>query len=113
MRWFGTNTDVSEQKRAEESLRESERVQGLLARLGDLAAHGTQSGELIEAIGQCVAAHLGVSRCGFSRVNVAAGQITVLNDYHGHLPSLAGVYPMQAYADHYQGRRARRAHGPL
>ena len=34
-------------------------------------------------------------------MDVEGGQITVTNDYHSHLPSLAGVYPITGYADYY------------
>jgi hypothetical protein len=51
---------------------------------------------------------IGVSRCGFSLVDLPAGQITVKNDFHGELPSLAGVFPMAGYADYYLGRERRR-----
>ena len=86
---------------AAETLRESERQQRVLAQLGDLAARGLASGPLVEAIGEYVARELGVSRCGFSRVDVTAGQVRVVADYHSYLPSLSGVYPLAGYADYY------------
>jgi PAS domain S-box-containing protein len=90
-----------ERKRTEEALRESERIQRMLARVGELAARTSHTGELIEAIGKSVANEFGVSRCGFSRVDTANGTVTVLQDYHGELASLAGVYLIERYAKHW------------
>ncbi len=97
-----TISDITEGKRAEEVLRESERLQQMLARMGDLAARTTSDAELIEGIGAAVAGELGVSRCGLSLVDVAGGQVTVAHDYHSDLSSLAGSYPMVGYADYLE-----------
>jgi PAS domain S-box-containing protein len=94
--------DITARMRAEQQLRDRERQQRLLAAVAELDARLSRSGELIAAIGECVATCLNVSRCGFSRVEVATGRITVLDDYHGTLPPLAGVYPLSEHARHYQ-----------
>ena len=101
--------DITARKLAEEELRESERTQWLLAQIGEIGTRLLQSGEMIEAIGECVAKELGVSRCGFTHVDLVAGQVTVLKDYHSHLSSLAGVYPMNGYADYLEEGRAGQA----
>jgi PAS domain S-box-containing protein len=101
--------DITERKQAEEAARESERTQRLLAQVGEVATRLLQSEEMIEAIGEFVAKELGVSRCGFSRVDMGAGQVTVLKDYHSHLSALAGVYPMSGYADYLEEGLAGRA----
>jgi len=97
--WVGSVLDISERKRAETTLahqehllRERERVQQLLVQISDLGATGIPSDLLIGRVGQLVADHLGVSRCGFALVDADRNQITVVSDFHRELPSLAGVY---------------------
>src|SRR5205085_7903460 len=70
----------------------------------DLTVTGVQTCALpiFAGIGECVAKELGVSRCGFSRVDVGAGQLTVVSDYHSDLPSLVGVYPLDGQADYLE-----------
>jgi len=94
--------DITERKRTEEALRESERWQRLVAQAGQLGAHLSRADELIEAIGECVAKEFEVSRCGFSRVDLDADLVTVLKDYHGDLPSIAGVYSISEYMEHWK-----------
>ncbi len=100
--------DVSARKEAEEAeraavaaLRHSERQLRILAAVGEIASRVRDTAALIEAIGECVARELHVSRCGFADVDLEGGRIIVTNDYHGDLPSLAGIYPAAEYADYF------------
>jgi signal transduction histidine kinase len=94
--------DITDRKRAEEALRESERLERLVAQASELAANASEVDELVQAIGEQVASELGVSRCGFSRVDLDAGQVLVMKDYDSGLPSIAGSYPIADYMEHWQ-----------
>ena len=101
--------DLIDRKRAEEALRESERAQRLLALIGEIGMRLPHSGDIIEAIGEHIAKDFCVSRCGLSRLDLDAGQVTVLKDYHSHLPTMAGVYPTVDYAGYMEDGLAGRA----
>ncbi len=109
LRFSGINLDITDRKEAEVGLREAVRSQRLLAEIGDLAARATDTGTLIQAIAEHVAGELGVSRCGYARVDVEAGTVTVERDHHGALPSLRGEFSLAAYAAHFleDGRAGR------
>lgn len=83
-------------------LKESERLQRLLAQVGELGSSAATASELIEAIGECVAKEFSVARCGFSFVDIARDLITVVSDYHHQLPSLAGEYSIAKHADYWK-----------
>ncbi len=94
--------DVTGKRRAQEALQESERFQRLIAETSEFGLRLLNIGELIEAVSERVAKEFNASRCGFSLVDVEAGQITVINDYHGDFPSIAGVYPIAEFAEHWK-----------
>jgi PAS domain S-box-containing protein len=100
--WFGATRDITERRCAENALRESERLQRLLAQVGECAAASSSASQLIKRVSECVAGELGVGRCGVARVDAAAGQMVVTSDYHGPFQSLAGTYPLSMYAQHWK-----------
>jgi PAS domain S-box-containing protein len=97
--WVSSVTDITERKRVENALRESERLQRLLAHVGELATTVADTDKLIAAIGERVAIEFGASRCGFGRVNLETGQITVIGDYHGGGLALSPVYSIGDYPE--------------
>ncbi|HUR28505.1 MAG TPA: ATP-binding protein [Planctomycetota bacterium] len=92
---MATSGKVSE---AAQELLATMRSQKLLGDIAELSASSKETGPFIEAIGERVARAFGVSRCGFSRVDVEQGQLVVEHDYHGSFPSIAGVYAIADYA---------------
>ena len=90
--------DISQRKQTEQALRESERGQRLLAKVGELGERLPETDDLIGAICECVGKEFGVSRCGYTVADVEAGTFRVINDYFGDRRSLSGVYPMTEWA---------------
>lgn len=93
--------DITERKRSAYALQKSEKLQRLLAHIGELSVRMPGTGEMIEAIGERVSSEFGVSRCGFARVNMHKQEIFVEHDYHGDWPSLRGAYLLADYGRHF------------
>lgn len=93
--------DITERKRAADALRKSERLQRLLAQIGELSVRMSGLGEMIEGIAEKVSSEFGVARCGFARVNIEAEEVFVEHDYHGDWPSLRGAYRLADYGKHF------------
>ena len=93
--------DFLERKQTEDALRGSERIQRLLARMGELAARSLDADELLDRLVGAVAEELGARRCGYSRVDWVAGEILVEHDYHGELPSLKGRFAFRDSVGHF------------
>lgn len=103
--WIASATDITQRKRVEEKLRESERTERLLSEIGVLAAklgvpEGLRVDDVIQSICEHVADEMAVSRCGFGHVDLAAGHVTVDAEARGNLPTLKGTYPVSEYAAH-------------
>ena len=95
--WVSSVTDISERKRVENALRESERLQRLLARVGELATTVVRTDDLTAAIAECVAKEFGVSRCGLARVDLDTEQATVRGDYYETRAPFSRVYSLRQY----------------
>jgi PAS domain S-box-containing protein len=95
-------SDITERKRVENALRESERLQRLLAHVGELATSVVDTEQLIAALAQRVATEFAVSRCGFATVDLEAGQITVTGDYHDSGTALERVLLIRDYPDAFR-----------
>lgn len=64
--------------------------------LGECIRFAANPDELLWAVGIALGEHLKVSRCGFIEVDAEHDRFTVQRDYHPHLPSLVGSYPLRA-----------------
>jgi hypothetical protein len=96
--------------RSAAALQDAAHTQRVLARIGELAAKVRDTGNLLEAISETAGRALDVSRCGFARVDLDAGEIVVERDYHADDQSLAGRHiSIAGYGRHFEdeGRAGR------
>lgn len=64
--------------------------------LGECIRFAANADELLWAVAVALGEHLKVSRCGFVEVDAEHDRFTVQRDYHPHVPSLVGSYPLEA-----------------
>jgi len=64
--------------------------------LGEGIRFAADADELLWAVAVTLGEHLKASRCGFLEIDAAHDRITVQRDYHPHLHSLVGNYPLSA-----------------
>jgi len=64
--------------------------------LGECIRFAANTDELLWAVAVALGEHLKVSRCGFIEVDAEDDRFTVQRDYHPHVPSLVGSYPLSA-----------------
>ncbi|HWP23989.1 MAG TPA: PAS domain-containing sensor histidine kinase, partial [Candidatus Binatia bacterium] len=64
--------------------------------LGECIRFAANADELLWAVAVALGEHLKVSRCGFIEVDAERQRFTVQRDYHPHVPSLVGSYPLEA-----------------
>ena len=65
--------------------------------LGEGIRFAANADELLWAVAVALGEHLKASRCGFVEVDVEHDRLTVQRDYHPHMPSLVGSYPLNAF----------------
>ncbi len=95
--------DISDRKRAEETLRVREQTQRLLAEIGMFAAqapaaNSVQLDRLIQPVCEKLAEELKVSHCGFSRIDVESGQIFLEQEALTGVAPLKGVFKLSDIA---------------
>ena len=64
--------------------------------LGECIRFAANADELLWAVAVALGEHLKVSRCGFIEVDAEQDRFMVQRDYHPHVPSLVGSYPLEA-----------------
>src|SRR6185503_12877549 len=64
--------------------------------LGEGIRFAADADELLWAVAVALGEHLKASRCGFLEIDAEHDRITVQRDYHPHLHSLVGNYPLSA-----------------
>ena len=64
--------------------------------LGEGIRFAADADELLWAVAVSLGEHLKASRCGFVEIDTDRDQLTVQRDYHPHVPSLVGSYPLTA-----------------
>ncbi|MBC7820404.1 MAG: PAS domain S-box protein, partial [Planctomycetaceae bacterium] len=102
VRIFGTNTDVTERRRAESNL-------ALLAAVSqDLAVLASEDG-VMPTLGARIAAHFHLSLCVFAEIDEAAERVVVTQDWHrDDVPGVVGEYRLAEYVSE-DFRRALRS----
>ncbi|WAL59502.1 GAF domain-containing protein [Thermocoleostomius sinensis] len=83
--------DITDRKRHEANL-------AFLAEISQDLAHLTSIDETMDALGEKIAAHLGLSACAFAELNETA-EIAVINHgwHRSDVPSLVGTYRMEEF----------------
>lgn len=89
-RWFGTGTDVAEQKTLEEQQR-------LLVSLADATRNLSSPDDVIWEVVSRVGRHLGVNRCTYGEVDASEEWIAVVRDYVDGSESIAGVHHLEDF----------------
>src|SRR3712207_3733681 len=89
--------DISERKRSEQALRESEERQVFLLKLADALRPLADPVEIQSEAARVLGQHLGVGRAAYAEIDSAGAYFTVPRDYTDGVPSFAGRYPLQDY----------------
>gem|GEM_PF-4614238 len=102
MRWFGTCTDIHDQRVKHESLRFMVELSESTRALRDPVA-------IMATTARLLGKHLRVSRCAYAEVESDEDTFTIIQDYTDQVASSAGTYPLNAFgpraaADQRSGR---------
>ncbi|MEO8068304.1 MAG: PAS domain S-box protein [Flavobacteriales bacterium] len=97
LRWFGTNTDITETKRAEEVLRSQAERQTFMVRLGDALRPLLDPVEVQAEASRLLAEQLGADRVAY--FTIKDEQYIVERDHAVGVPSVVGGYPVAAFGD--------------
>jgi PAS domain S-box-containing protein len=90
VRWFGMNTDVTEQM-------EAERNNAFLLQLGDKARRLTDPGEVLKVTVEMLGVHFGAARVGWAEVEGDGELIDVAHDWTDGVVSVVGRHPLDAF----------------
>jgi PAS domain S-box-containing protein len=102
--WFGTATDITEQKQTQNDL-------AFLAEISQELAKVNAPGKVIELIGAKVGEYLNLSFCAFAEIDESQNTAVVTRDWHrADLQSVSGVYNLSEFLneDFQQTARAGR-----
>ncbi len=95
VKWFGTNTDIDDQKRAKDELAERARLAALAADVGAALTRGAGLPEILQRCAEALVRHLDVAFARVWTLNAAenvlelrasAGMYTHLDGPHGRVP---------------------------
>jgi PAS domain S-box-containing protein len=90
-RWFGTNTDIHENRIAQQNAEFIDSIGEDLARL-------TTIDEMMQTIGARMGRYLNLSLCAFSEINESADEAVVTHNWHREdVRGIVGVYPLKEF----------------
>ncbi|HEX2546360.1 MAG TPA: ATP-binding protein [Ramlibacter sp.] len=96
--WVGVCVDVTESRRAEAALRESEERFRFLDRLGQATRAQTDATEVMATTARLLGEYLGATRCAYADVEADSNRFTIRNDWTAPgVASSAGVYSLDLF----------------
>ena len=109
--WVGVSVDVTESRRAEAALRESEERLRLLDRLGQATRGLTEATEVMTITTRMLGEYLGATRCAYADVEPDSNRFTIRNDWTAPgVPSSAGVYALDLFGPQATSQLRRGEH---
>ena len=93
----GTVQDITERKRMEEALRESEEHFRFLNDLAEATRPLAEPGQIMAAMARMLGEHLRASRCAYADVANDGEQFTILHDYTDGCASTVGNYQLSLF----------------
>ncbi len=109
-RVIGIMHNITDRKRVEAALHESEARQRFLLRLNDLIRPLGDADAIITVVCEEVGRHLGVGRCGYAEAPPPHDDLVVSGDWtNGVMPRLVGAWPLARFGAGYiaQYRRGK------
>jgi PAS domain S-box-containing protein len=95
--WTGVHTDITQRKRTEQALRESEEHFRFLNELGEATRSLVDPEQIMTVMCRLLGEHLGASRCAYADVEKDGERFTVLHDYTDGCASIRGNYQLPLF----------------